>query len=448
MAKQKKQSVQSQESLGGFQIRSRKTSPVKTLSFPWDYSSQPEPRSLAEPLTETHTDPQVLWQSQKLESLGLMAGGVAHDFNNCLLAIMGNADLLDQEIAVDSSHQPLLAEIRAAAERAGDLCNQLLAFAGKGQFHIQPMDLSATIHGMVRMLKVGISRKISLRLDLAVDLPLIQADPTQIQQVLMNLVVNASEAVGDKAGIVTLRTGLRNPADCCFEQCIVAPRGAVGNFICLEVTDSGPGMDAETMNRAFDPFYSTKHQGRGLGLASVLGIVRSHRGSVGVSTAVGQGTTVTILLPERELARPQVVAQPARTPARGRGTILVVDDEEYLRVLCRRMLKHLGYEVILADGGPAALEICHTRGNELDCVLLDLIMPDLDGSEVFTEIRKVCPELKVLLTSGYHEVEISRRFAGRGLAGFLQKPYILEDLSRKLGEVLSSSAAEALPPAD
>jgi two-component system cell cycle sensor histidine kinase/response regulator CckA len=443
----KKQPVRTSESLGGIQIRPSQSSYRRTLAFPWDYSTPTEPRSLAEPLTETHPDPQVLWQSQKLESLGLMAGGVAHDFNNYLLAIMGNADLLDQEIEDVSAQQPLVTEIRAAAQRAGDLCNQLLAFAGKGQFHIQPMDLSATIDSMVRMLKVGISRKIALRLELAADLPLILADPSQIQQVLMNLVVNASEAVGDKTGVITVRTGVRDPDECCFEQCIVAPQGAVGSFVCLEVIDSGSGMDVETMNRAFDPFYSTKHQGRGLGLASVLGIVRSHRGSVGVSTAPAEGTTVTILLPQRGVARPDVESRPVREATRGRGTILVVDDDKYLRVLCKRMLSHLGYEVVLADGGPEALEICRERGAELDCVMLDLIMPVLDGAEVFAELRRLYPELKVLLTSGYHEMEISRRFAGQGLAGFLQKPYVLGDLSRKLNEVLNPQAEPAPPSA-
>jgi len=408
----------------------------RSLPFPWDYQTQPEPPSLSPPLTETHFDPQVLWQSQKLESLGLMAGSVAHDFNNCLLAIMGNADLLEQNLAETSSDRPLVTEIRAAAERAGDLCRQLLAFAGKGQFRIQPIELSATTRGMVRMLKVAISRKIVLRLELAEDLPLIEADMSQIHQVVMNLVVNASEAIGDRTGTITLRTGSLASSDCRFEQCVIAPRSAAGTFVFLEVTDTGLGMDPLTVSRAFDPFFSTKPQGRGLGLASVLGIVRSHRGSVGVDTVPGRGTTMTVLFPRSDAPAPRVVRPPERSAG---GTVLVVDDEEYLRVLCARMLTHLGYRVHLAASGMQAVAMCRRLHSELDCVLLDLIMPEMDGTEVYAEIHQECPELKVLLTSGYHEAEISRRFAGQGLAGFLQKPYVLEDLAGKLAEILGGN---------
>lgn len=410
----------------------------RSLPFPWDNRPQPDPRSLSLPLTETHLDPHVLWQSQKLESLGLMAGGVAHDFNNYLLAIMGNADLLDQALNEASPEGQLVSEIRTAAARAGDLCNQLQAFAGRGRFKIQPVDLTATTRGMVRMLKVAISGKITLCLELDAGLPLIEADISQIHQVVMNLVVNASEAIGDRPGTITLRTGVRMSSDCRFEQCVIAPRSTAASFVYLEVTDSGPGMDPLRVSRAFDPFYSTKPQGRGLGLASVLGIVRSHRGGVGVDTAPGRGTTLTVLVPACEKTLPRVVRRPARTT--GGRTILVVDDEEYLRVLCARMLTHLGYRVHLAAGGVEALEMCRRLGDELDCVLLDLVMPEMDGTEVYAAIRQECPRLKVLLTSGYHEAEISRRFAGRGLAGFLQKPYVLEDLAACLAEILGAGA--------
>jgi len=407
------------------------------LPFPWDSSSHPEPRSLSRPLTETHTDAHVLWQSQKLESLGLMAGGVAHDFNNCLLAIMGNADLLDQGLAADATDRQLVTEIRTAAERAGDLCNQLLAFAGKGRFRLEPLNLSVVVRGMVRMLKVAVSGKITLRLELADELPLIEADRSQIHQVVMNLAVNASESLADRPGTITLRTGVRSSVDCSFDQCVMAPRSSAGTFVYLEVTDTGPGMDPITVSRAFDPFYSTKPQGRGLGLASVLGIARSHWGTVGVDSVQGRGSTITVLIPHSEVpALPNDSPQTTAVSAGG-GTILVVDDEQYLRVLSERMLDHLGYQVYVADGGAAALAMCRRLGAELDCVMLDLVMPEMDGSEVYGEIRKIYPELKVLLTSGYHEAEVSRRFAGRGLAGFLQKPYVLEDLARKLDEILN-----------
>ncbi len=428
--------------------RIRRPGKHRSLPSPWDDHHEPEPRSPSRPLTDAYVDPQIRWQNQKMESLGLMADGVAHDFGNCLLAIVGNADLLDQDLPPESNQRQLVTEIHLAAERAGDLCKQLLAFAGKGQFHIQPVDLSLTVRGMVGMLKAGISPKISLCLELIKDLPLIEADISQIHQVIMNLVVNASEAIGHQTGVITLRTGIRSASDSKFDHNIIAPRSTSGTYVVLEVIDSGSGMDPKTMSRAFDPFFSTKPQGRGLGLASVLGIIRTHCGSVGLSTETGLGTTVTVLFPRNKTATPRVAPSLRRPRVKSSGTILVVDDEEYLRVLSERMLTHLGYRVYLAEGGAMALEICQKHADELDCVVLDLIMPDMDGSEVQAELRKLYPDLKVLLISGYHELEISRRFAGHGLAGFLQKPYMLEELGRKLDEVINHAAEQAPPPVD
>jgi len=264
----------------------------------------------------------------------------------------------------------------------------------------------------------------------------------------MNLVVNASESIGNHSGTIVVRTGVCPPGDCRFEQCVIAPENSGGNFVFLEVNDTGPGMDPLTMSRAFDPFYSTKPHGRGLGLASVLGIVRSHRGAVGVDTISGRGTTMTVLIPQRQTVLPSAPRPQATPNGTVSGTILVVDDEEYLRVLSARMLSHLGYQVHLASDGVEALNACYRLGSKLDCVLLDLVMPEMDGSEVYAEIRKMSPDLKVLLTSGYHEAEISRRFANRGLAGFLQKPYVLDDLAAKLASVLSPPGEDELPESD
>jgi CheY-like chemotaxis protein len=418
------------------------------LPFPWENRPLPEPRSLPYPFGGSGSDPQILWRSQKLESLGLLAGGVAHDFNNSLLAILGNADLLERDLPVDSFHRVLVSEIRAAAERAGDLCNQLQAFAGKGQMRIKPVDLSATARGMVRMLKVGISRKVNLCLELDGDLPLVPTDDSQIHQLVMNLVVNAAEAIGDRPGSITLRTGVLASSECCFDQFVNAPRSTAGTFVYLAVSDSGPGMDPLTLARAFDPFFSTKPHGRGLGLASVLGIVRSHGGCVGVMSDGGSGTTVTVLFPCQETSESTPGQTPGlATPGHG-GSILVVDDEEYVRALSARMLGRLGYTVHLAADGQQALEFCRQRGAELDCVLLDLIMPVMDGVDVHAALRQAYPDLKVLLTSGYHEREVSRRFGDRGLAGFLQKPYDLAVLGHKLNEVLNERPVAARPPAD
>ena len=378
-------------------------------------------------------------QSQKLESLGLMASGISHDFNNLLLAIMGNADLLDQDMGDDDQGRSLLDEIRKAAGRAADLCNQLLAYAGKGHFQVQPIDLSATTREMVQMIKVAVSRKITLRLDLADDLPMIAGDISKIHQVIMNLVVNASEAIGHRAGVIQLSTGRQ---ECCpddYGQCLLGDRASNDEFVYLEVKDDGVGMETDTLQRIFDPFFSTKIKGRGLGLASVLGIVRGHQGSLCVRSRPVEGTAFRVCFPVDTTGVHQAPRPAERIAAAGTGgTVLVVDDEEYLRVLCARMLRRLGYEVIMASDGPQALEIYQKERGRIDCVMLDLSMPVLDGVEVFTKLCDFDPQVKVIMTSGYHEQEIATRFAGRGISGFIQKPYVVADLDTVLRKVLAS----------
>ena len=300
----------------------------KNQPFPWDDQPVSGPCSLCGPLTETHEDPDVLWQNQKLESLGLLAGGVAHDFNNHLLAIVGNADLLAQDLPPGSPHRILLDEIRRAADRAGNLCGQLAAFAGKGQYQLESVDLSATVAGMVSMLKVALSRKVGLCLDLTPRVPAIAGDRARMQQVVMNLVVNAAEAIGSDGGTVTLRTGECRVSDHEASTWVLAPRRASASYVFLDVKDTGSGMSAATIARAFDPFYTSKPRGRGLGLASVLGIVRSHYGGVVVDSAPGQGTAVTVLMPVRPATQQRPTALPRRRSERSGGTILIVDDEE------------------------------------------------------------------------------------------------------------------------
>jgi len=379
-----------------------------------------------------------LSQSQKLESLGLMAGGIAHDFNNLLLAIMGNADLLDQDLSHGRDGRPLLDEIRKAAGRAADLCNQLLAYAGKGHFNVHPLDLSTTTREMVQMIKVAVSRKVTLRLDLAEDLPLIEADVSKIHQIIMNLVVNASESMGTDPGVVSLRTGRRDCETERFDHCLLVDSVPAGDLVYLEVQDTGQGMNESTLQRIFDPFFSTKINGRGLGLASVLGIIRGHQGSLCVRSKQGEGTCFRVCFPVGPVGT-RTVPKPTGRIAERRtgGTILVVDDEEYLRILCARMLQRLGYEVIMASDGLQALDIYQQQGADIDCVMLDLSMPVLDGVEVFEKLSDMDRNVRVVMTSGYHEQEIATRFAGRGLSGFIQKPYVVADLDDVVGRVLS-----------
>ena len=376
-------------------------------------------------------------QSRKLESLGLMAGGLAHEFNNFLLAIMGNADLLDRDLSAGKPGAELLSEIRKAAGRAADRCNQLLAYAGKGQPHFQLIDLSLTTQEMVQMIKVAISRKIALRLDLTPDLPMIEGDVSQIHQVIMNLVVNASEAIGGKSGVITLSTGLSKCPTQKPDICLLSTEIRETQMAYFEVRDDGEGMDDDIRGRIFDPFFSTKIKGRGLGLASVLGTVRSHQGSLCVRSKPSEGTVIRACFPIADLDHP-TVATPSREKVAlvGKGTVLIVDDEEYLRVLCSRMLQRMGYTVLLAADGAQALDIYRQKNGRIDGVVLDLVMPAMDGVEVLEKLLEMDPDAKVIMTSGYHEREIATRFSGRGISGFIQKPYVMSDLGKVLGKII------------
>ncbi len=376
-------------------------------------------------------------RAEKLDSLGRMAGGIAHDFNNLLLAIMGNADLLDQDLKAGRDGQALLDEIRKATGRAADLCNQLFAFAGQGRFHLTPLAISSISREMAPMLRVAVSRNVTLRLDLIDDLPLIEADPAQIHQIIMNLVVNASESLGSAGGVITLATGSGPLMTADRQECVLGEAGVGSDYVYLEVSDTGEGMDEQTLQRIFDPFFTTKIQGRGLGLASVLGIVRGHQALLCVRSRKGEGSRFRVHFPAASVGVPEADRFPPRVSATrsGSATILVVDDEEYLRVLCQRMLSRLGYDVLVAAGGRQALEIYRAEHERIDCVILDLVMPEMDGLAVFRQLVAMNPEVEVILTSGYHEQEISTRFAGEGIRGFLQKPYVVADLAEVLDRV-------------
>jgi PAS domain S-box-containing protein len=376
-------------------------------------------------------------QAQRLESLGVLAGGIAHDFNNLLTAILGHANLALIDLAPGSAAHDSLREIDKASGRAAELCRQMLAYAGKGRFVAEPINLSRLIEETVHLLRVSISKKVLLHCQLAEGLPEIQADPAQLRQVAMNLVINAAEAIGDADGVIAISTGVMQ----CDEDSLRGSRliepPAAGRYVYLEVTDTGCGMDAETRTRIFDPFFTTKFAGRGLGLAAVLGIVRGHRGALKVESERGRGTTFRIMFPAGAKA-----AAPAETgantpPWRGTGTILLVDDEEPVRNVAGRMLERLGFAVIRAGDGREAVDLFRAHAPTVVCVLLDLAMPRMDGEETFRELRRIQPDVRVVLTSGYSNQEIMGRFRSAGLAGSIEKPFQLETLSTKLREVLA-----------
>ncbi|PAW65564.1 MAG: hypothetical protein B9S34_10610 [Opitutia bacterium Tous-C1TDCM] len=379
-----------------------------------------------------------LAETAKLESLGVLAGGIAHDFNNLLTGVLGNASLLRLELAAQSPHLAAIGQIETAAHRAADLCKQMLAYSGKGRFVVKNVDLNRLITETARLLEISISKHTVLRFHLAPQLPAIEADETQLRQIVMNLVINASEAIGERSGVVALATGTtyldsRYAATLRFEQTLPP-----GPYTWIEVSDNGCGMAPEVVERIFDPFFSTKFAGRGLGLAAVQGIVRSHRGGIKIYSEPGKGTTFRLLFPS--VPGPAQPVAPAAAPAawQGHGKVLVVDDEETVRSVAARLLAYAGFTAETANDGVAALELFRRGPAAYAFVLLDLTMPHLDGEETFRQLRHIYPGVRVVLMSGFNHQEVITRFAGKGLAGFVPKPLD--------GRVLLEAARAAVGP--
>ena len=368
-----------------------------------------------------------VWHSQKLESLGVMAGGIAHDFNNLLTSMLGYASLAAMELPADSPARPLLGEIENAARRAAELTRQMLAYSGRGKILVQPIRLVELVEEMSKLLLTVVSKKATFRFDLA---PVtVEGDATQIRQVVMNLITNASDALGKEAGVVILRTGKRRLEGTALVSRFVDARLPAGEYAFLEVEDSGCGMDEVTVLRIFDPFFTTKFTGRGLGLAAVLGIVRGHGGTLQVDTKPGRGTRFTVILP---VAGTGAVEQPAKTKVaageRSTGTVLLIDDEADVRHVARAILERAGFTVIEAADGEHGLVEFDARLARPDVVLVDLVMPRADGWEVLQRIRRIDPDVPVVLMSGYTDAVIPPIEAGMRAPRFLPKPFGPDDL--------------------
>jgi two-component system cell cycle sensor histidine kinase/response regulator CckA len=379
---------------------------------------------------------QQVWQAQKLESLGVLAGGIAHDFNNLLVGILGNAELA----LMDTSEGPTkrcLDEILAAAERASALTQQMLAYSGKGQFVVEQLDLSEELEGMLELVGASLPKRVALRRYLRRNLPRVEVDRAQLQQVALNLLSNAAEAIADRSGVISLSTGHGAYSQAELATLVTDQELAAGTYVYLEVADSGCGIEPPALEKIFDPFYTTKFTGRGLGLSAVLGIIRGHGGALSVESEPDQGTIVRALFPaagpvaDKDEEAAQVV------PAVASG-ILVVDDEAIVLSFARRGLERIGYKVLLASDGRQAVEIFKERSKEIALVLLDLAMPGIGGEEVFVELRRIDPQVQVLLCSGFSEKEATRRFGEHGLAGFIQKPFKLKALQACIEGVLAA----------
>ncbi|MDP6545630.1 MAG: response regulator [Phycisphaerae bacterium] len=389
--------------------------------------------------------------AQKLESLGILAGGVAHDFNNILMVILGNADLAMDGLSSQAPARENIAEILKASKRAAELASQMLAYSGKGRFVVEPVDLGMLVDEMAHLLEVSISKKVALKYNFADNLPAIDGDATQIRQIIMNLITNASESIGDTSGVVALSTGVmdcdRAYLDGVNEILLASLDEPLpeGLYVYLEVADTGCGMDAETTEKIFDPFFTTKFTGRGLGMSAVLGIVRGHHGAINICSELGKGTTFKVFFPASELSAVGEETQDRDADQaeawRGRGTVLVADDEKSICATIGEALGRMGFSVLTAADGREAVEIFGAHSDEIVCVLLDLTMPRMDGEQAFGELRRICPEVRVVLCSGYNEQDATQHFVGKGLAGFIQKPYDLSAMREKLMEILPDNEA-------
>jgi PAS domain S-box-containing protein len=378
---------------------------------------------------------QQLLHAQKLESLGVLAGGIAHDFNNILMAIIGNADLALMRINKESPVVENLHRIELAAARAADLAKQMLAYSGKGKFVVENLDLNLLLEDMLHMLEVSISKKAVLRFNLYRPLPPVEADATQMRQIIMNLVINASEAIDDKSGVIAITTGCMDCDRNYLKDVWLNENLTGGLYVYLEIADSGCGMDKEIMAKLFDPFFTTKFTGRGLGMAAVLGIVRGHNGAIKVYSEPGKGTSFKVLLPAS--GKPAEIFNGTSTQDnwKSSGKVLLVDDEETVRGIGAEMLKELGFTPLTANDGREAVEI-FKETPDFVFVILDLTMPHMDGEQCFRELRQLKPDVKVIMSSGYNEQEVCQKFVGKGLAGFVQKPYKLSVLKEAIRAVV------------
>jgi two-component system cell cycle sensor histidine kinase/response regulator CckA len=380
-------------------------------------------------------------QAQKLESLGLMAGGVAHDFNNLLTVILGNASLAKRDLAPDSASVSALDKITTAVQRAAALCQQLLAYSGKSVFLIEHYDLNDIVKDLTGMMEVSIPKKVRLNLQLVSPLPPILADATQIRQVVMNLITNAAEAIGEEKGFITLTTSSRTMNRESLQGFQADSEPSEGPYVALEVADSGSGMDEATIARIFEPFFTTKFTGRGLGMAAVMGIIRGHRGAIRIASEPKKGTRVTVLFPAAAADKtPAIPAVPEILPAPpvSKGRVLLVDDDGALLKTVEILVKDMGFQALTAENGKKALEIFEREHRELSCVLMDLTMPDMDGGEALLEMKRVNSRVRVILASGYSEQVVKDRIRTQDIFAFLQKPYSLEALE---GVLQSASRA-------
>jgi len=368
-------------------------------------------------------------QAQKLESLGVLGGGIAHDFNNLLMGMLGHADLALTKLPKDTPGRENIEEVVSSAQRAADLANQLLAYSGEGKFVVETVNLSNVVKEMSNLLEVSISKKATLSFGLEGEIPAIKCDTTQIRQVVMNLIVNASDALENESGEISINTGTVHRTAADFADTYLGPKLPDGQYVYVRISDTGMGMDEETRNRIFDPFFTTKFAGRGLGLAAVMGIVRSHGGAIALESTPGEGTAFTVYLPatDEHIQERTPESDEGETWA-GSGMILVADDEETVRDVAKMMLESIGFEVMTVTNGREAVDMFDEYPGRFRAVLLDITMPELGGVEAYHEMRKTDANIPIILSSGYNKQDEVEHVPDSHPPVFLKKPYRIESI--------------------
>lgn len=375
-------------------------------------------------------------QAQKLESLGLLAGGIAHDLNNMLAGIQGNASLALSEVPDQSRVGERLRRIIGGCDRAGKVIQQILAYSGQVTCDPIRLDLNEQIEEMTEFMRAAVPRNIALDMRLAPETPATESDSGQLQQVITNLLVNAAEAIGDESGRITISTECITLSEDDVHQYYSGQNLSPGDYVALRVADTGCGMSPETVRRAFEPFFSEKGAGRGLGLSAMLGVVRAQGGGVRVESTLGEGSSFTVVLPACEsLSDEEVVVKP-RQQAPNDATVLVIDDEDDVRDVIRDMLTYRGMRVLTAENGERGIETFKQYAKEIDVVLLDMTMPGKSGGEVFREILGIDPEAQVIIASGYSRERVTSRFDDKHPAAFVHKPFTADTLLESIASVL------------
>jgi PAS domain S-box-containing protein len=380
---------------------------------------------------------QQLHQAQKMESLGVLAGGIAHDFNNILAVIMCYSSLAQQKPEKAAEFMP---DIEQASERAAVLCRQMLAYAGKTQFVQSHVDMTSLLDEMLGMLKSSLPQNVTIKPYLSGDIPPIVGDASQLRQVAVSLIMNASEAIGEEQGNIRVALTKTNISAGQPEKDYADQAIPTGQYLCMEVTDTGCGMDDETKRRIFEPFYTTKFVGRGLGMSAVLGIITSHKGALQFTSQPGHGTTFKVYLPVQN-GESSVESLQQTTPSdwRGRGTILLVEDEPQLITVARTLLESLGFLVIEASNGIEAIEKYRKNAADIIMVVTDIGMPLMDGYELIAELKKLDPALPVIVSSGFDDKAVTSKIPPEDIAGLISKPYRFDQLREVLRGVVGGT---------